>query len=207
MRLLWRRFGRAGAPETVRSVDGCGGDGADAATTAEGLAENGFAPLVLEATGVDVAPLVEAWAEGTGELPLAAQLRAIGITLELEGADDGAPSLGLRLAARPEGLAIATALQDQAGMRAGLSGGDVLVALDGLRVRDEKSLKSIRARIEALFTATREAYEDVFEGSERIDLNDRALAFIVGQLGHCSADHALGVEKCTNGCFLLVCSH
>jgi predicted metalloprotease with PDZ domain len=170
MRLLWRRFGRAGAPGTVRSGDGCGGDGADAATTAEGLAENGFAPLVLEATGVDVAPLVEAWAEGTGELPLAAQLRAIGITLELEGADDGAPSLGLRLAARPEGLAIATALQDQAGMRAGLSGGDVLVALDGLRVRDEKSLKSMLARRRAGDIVKMHAFrrDELFTASVRL---------------------------------------
>jgi predicted metalloprotease with PDZ domain len=126
MRLLWRRHGRQGA--------------------SEGLAEDGFVALVREATGVDVATQVAAWAEGTGELPLAAQLRAIGISLELAGADEGAPSLGLRLAARPEGLTIATALTDQGGMGAGLSGGDVLVALDGLRVRDEKGLKAMLAR-------------------------------------------------------------
>ena len=149
MRLMWRRFGRA-----------AGG----------GLAEDGYAPLVLEATGQDIAPLVEAWAEGTGELPLAAQLRAIGITLELEGADDGAPSLGLRLAARPEGLAIATALQDQAGMRAGLSGGDVLVALDGLRVRDEKSLKSMLARRRAGDIVEMHAFrrDELFTASVRL---------------------------------------
>jgi predicted metalloprotease with PDZ domain len=126
MRLLWRRYGRQGA--------------------SEGLAEDGFVPLVQEATGVDVAPLVAAWAEGTDELPLAAQLRAIGIALVLAGADDDAPGLGVRLAARSGDLAIAAALQGQAAMRAGLSAGDVLVALDGLRVRDEKGLKAMLAR-------------------------------------------------------------
>ena len=34
-------------------------------------------------------------------------------------------------------------------MRAGLSAGDVLVALDGLRVRDDKSLKAMLARRQA----------------------------------------------------------
>ena len=46
------------------------------------------------------------------------------------------------------GVTITTALAGRAAMRAGLSSGDVIVAVDGLRV-DERSLKALLARRKA----------------------------------------------------------
>ena len=51
----------------------------------------------------------------------------------------------MRTAVRGADLAIATAYSGGAAQRAGLSAGDVLVAIDGLRV-DEKSLRALLSR-------------------------------------------------------------
>lgn len=127
LRLMWRRYGR--------QFDQQG----------SGLPEDGFAPLALEATGVAVDDALARWVHGTDELPLADQLRSVGVDLSLKSADDEAPSLGVRLATRQGDLTITTALAGRAAMRAGLSSGDVIVAVDGLRV-DERSLKALLAR-------------------------------------------------------------
>lgn len=47
-------------------------------------------------------------------------------------------------------------------------------------------LKRVRERIETLFDRTKAAFGDVLEKTDRIELTDRALAFIVGQLGRYS---------------------
>lgn len=127
MRLLWRRFGRR------FETDGLG------------LSEDGFAPLVEEATGLDLRAELAQWVEGTDDLPLAALLTQVGAGLSLKTPDEDAPSLGVRLVSRQGDLAIATAYTDGPAMRAGLSAGDVLVALDDLRI-DERSLKALLAR-------------------------------------------------------------
>jgi type I restriction enzyme M protein len=50
-----------------------------------------------------------------------------------------------------------------------------------------KGQRDVAARIRALFeTVKRQAYRDVFDGSERIELNDRALSFVAGELGRYS---------------------
>lgn len=51
----------------------------------------------------------------------------------------------------------------------------------------EEGRKRVAARIRSLFEqAQRKDYKDVFDGSERIDLNDRALTYIAGELGRYS---------------------
>ena len=127
MRLMWRRFGRHFERE------------------GKGLAEDAIGPLVLEATGVQVESQLAQWAHGTAELPLQALLAGVGVSLTLKAPDDEAPALGVRLSTRGGDLTIGTAYIDQPAMRAGLSAGDVLVAVDGLRV-DERSLKALLAR-------------------------------------------------------------
>jgi predicted metalloprotease with PDZ domain len=127
MRLLWRRFGRHF--ELRR----------------EGLAEDGVAPLLREATGLDLTQEVQAWAHGTDELPLAALLQRVGLHLSLKAPEGDAPSLGVKLAQNGAALTITTAYSGQAAMRAGLSAGDQLVAFEGLRM-DEASLKRMLGR-------------------------------------------------------------
>jgi predicted metalloprotease with PDZ domain len=129
MRLMWRDFGRG----SYR-----GGH------LPRGVAEDDMPRLVRQATGLELRERIDAWAYGTADLPLAALLRPFGIDWSAKAADD-APSLGIRVATRGADLAIASAANGGAAHRAGLSAGDVLVAVDGLRV-DEKSLKALLAR-------------------------------------------------------------
>ena len=128
LRLMWRRHGRdALAP---------GG--------APGLPEDGVAELLREATGVALGPSLARWVDGTEPLPLARLLAPFGVSLAWS-APEPSPALGVRLAPRAGELAIGTAYTGGAAQRAGLSSGDVLVAVDGLRV-DEKALKALLAR-------------------------------------------------------------
>jgi predicted metalloprotease with PDZ domain len=133
MRAMWQRYGRdfyapGGGPGPNQS----------------GLPEDGFAPLLEEATGVPLGRQLARWVDGTDELPLARLLAPFGLTLSLSAADP-APSLGIRTAQRGGDFTIATAYTGGAAQRAGLSAGDVLVAADGLRV-DEKALKALLSR-------------------------------------------------------------
>jgi type I restriction enzyme M protein len=51
----------------------------------------------------------------------------------------------------------------------------------------EEGLKRVAKRIKGLFEQVQtDAYRDVFDGSERIELNDRALAYVAGELGRYS---------------------
>lgn len=125
MRLLWRLHGRPGAPQP------------------EGLAEDGFAPLVQQATGLDLGDEIARWAYGTAELPLAELLACFGVVIDAKPAA-AETMLGVRLAARASDTTVATALAGGPAQRAGVSSGDILIALDGLRVDD----RGIRALLE-----------------------------------------------------------
>jgi predicted metalloprotease with PDZ domain len=127
MRLMWQRFG-SGFEQHGRGLD-----------------EDGFAAIVQEATGLDLAREIQAWSESTAELPLARLLSQAGVRMETRGAEPDSGWLGARLQTRGGDLVIATALSDGPAHRGGLSSGDVLVAADGLRVT-EKSLKTLLER-------------------------------------------------------------
>jgi predicted metalloprotease with PDZ domain len=133
MRAMWTRHGR-----DFYAADGGPGPGQS------GLAEDAFPGLLREATGVSLGPQIARWVDGTDELPLARLLARVGVTLTFAAAD-ASPSLGVRTATRGADLAIATAYTGGAAQRAGLSAGDTIVAVDGLRV-DEKSLKALLSR-------------------------------------------------------------
>ncbi|GAB1576505.1 M61 family metallopeptidase [Bordetella petrii] len=116
MRLLWQRYGRdfyRGKPQ--------------------GLPEDALPELVREATGVDVRRFVARHAYGTADVPLAELLAPHGIALQWK-APVNIPSLDVRTRKQGDGLALATVFEGGAAHRGGLSAGDVLVAVDGLRV-------------------------------------------------------------------------
>lgn len=127
MRLLWRRHGRPGAKQP------------------EGLAEDAMPALVEEATGVDLTDEIARWAHGTDELPLAELLERFGVSVEAKAGNAKESMLGVRLATRNGETSIATAYAGGPAQRAGLSAGDALVALDGLRV-NEKGLRALLER-------------------------------------------------------------
>lgn len=115
MRLLWQRYGR----------DFYRGRG-------RGIAEDEVEALFAEATGADLRKLFAQAVHGTRDLPLADLLAPFGVTLQPD-ASGTTPSLGVRL--RGGADSTLTHVHDGgAAQKAGLSAGDVLVALDGVRV-------------------------------------------------------------------------
>lgn len=117
MRALWQRHGQTGV----------------------GVEEEGIFELVAEIAaeagggdGKKLAQWLRRAVEGTDDLPLARWLKAFAVDYRSEAASE-APSLGVKLASGSEAR-LASVFDGGAAQMAGLSAGDVLVAVDGLRV-------------------------------------------------------------------------
>ncbi|HEY0296176.1 MAG TPA: PDZ domain-containing protein [Bordetella sp.] len=131
MRLMWQRYGR----DFYKGPQ-------------HGLDESVFPALVREATGVDVRRFVARHAYGTADLPLAELLATAGVTLQWKPATP-IPSMDVRVRKQGENLALATVLEGGAAHKAGLSAGDVLVAVDGLRVEAPAGLDQLVSQYRA----------------------------------------------------------
>lgn len=116
--------------------------------TGEGLPEDGFEKLCAEVSGLDLEDFFAAAVRGTGELPLEALLKSQGVDYHMRrsagGKDSGGKAqddgklptvwLGANLADR-DGKAVFHAIHNGGpAEQAGISPGDELVALDGLRI-------------------------------------------------------------------------
>ena len=128
MRLLWERYGR----------DFYRGKG-------DGIGETDMPALIREATGFDATAFLARYADGREDVPLADLFASQGIALTWKAANDQ-PSLDARLRSVSGQCSIATVYESGAAHRAGLSAGDLIVAVGGLRVQDEKSLLKLLAR-------------------------------------------------------------
>ncbi len=124
MRLLWRRHGQSGV----------------------GVAEDGIFAAVAEVGGGALGKRLARWlretVEGTDDLPLARLLKGFGVDCRAEAGTT--PSLGIKLAAGNGEARLASVYDGGPAQRAGLSAGDVLVAIDGL--------KASTATLEAMLT-------------------------------------------------------
>ncbi len=130
MRLMWQRYGKRTAA---------------AALVGHGLAEDEFPALLQEATGLDLRRQIARWAYGTAELPLAECLRPFGVAMRQEADSDALSWLGAKAVARQGEVVIQSAHRDGPAAAAGLSAGDKLVAVDGLRC-EEATLKAVLRR-------------------------------------------------------------
>ncbi len=122
MRALWRRYG----------------------LTNVGVPEEGIFELVAEIGGGKIARWLKKAVEGTDDLPLAKWLKPFGVHCRFE-AGSSTPTLGIKLR---EGRAarIATAYDGGPAQQAGLSAGDMLMAVDGLRVDSHNLPKMLERR-------------------------------------------------------------
>jgi predicted metalloprotease with PDZ domain len=156
LRELWRRFGARGI----------------------GVPEDGFEALALELGGTALAAFFERSVRGTEDLPLAELLADFGVVLELRaasGAEDkgGTPraangetlGLGASYRDRDYGLELITVLDGGPAQRAGLIPGDVLVAVDRLKVNE----RNLRRRL-ARFEPDERVTASVFRGDELIEV-------------------------------------
>ena len=130
MRLLWQRYGK-------NFYHG----------EAQGLGEDEFAELVQEATGVDVKKSVAQWAYGVDDLPLDELLKPFGVALEHE-LRAAQPTLGIKSVSDARGVRITHTYEGECAQRSGLAAGDVLIAIDSLRVT-QTNLASVLKRYAA----------------------------------------------------------
>ncbi len=137
MRALWERYGRPGL----------------------GVPERGIESLAAEVTGLDLDGFFARALDSTEDLDLPALLTTVGVAMRLRPArkakdfgnvaDDferlePVSDLGIRLSSGGEAK-IAAVLEDRPAQHAGLAPGDVLVAIDGLRVDGGSAGKRLRA--------------------------------------------------------------
>ena len=126
----------------------------------KGLAEDEWEKLAAEVTGLELQTFFDVALRSSTELPLAALLATQGVDMRWDSADHAADaggigsvddsrkpraSLGVKTVADALGVRLVNVLDDGAAQRAGLAGGDVLIALDGLKVADlDKTLARYR---------------------------------------------------------------
>jgi predicted metalloprotease with PDZ domain len=140
MRALWRRYGRPGV----------------------GVPEDGVERLAEEVTGVRLRPFFDRALRSTADLPLEPMLATVGVEMEVRPAEStsdrgGRPAargtaalaervtLGVRTSAEGGDLRLTHVLDGGPAQAAGLAAGDVVVAIDGLRVAP-KTLDALLAR-------------------------------------------------------------
>ncbi|MFA5663912.1 M61 family metallopeptidase [Castellaniella sp.] len=127
MRLLWKRHGRGFYDHPP-----------------QGVPETAMQGLILEATGVDVSDFIARHVDGREDVPLKDALARTGITLEASPADQR-PDLDVRTHNDAGGVRLATVYEHGPAHLAGLSAGDLLIAIDGLRVTSDTALKQLLA--------------------------------------------------------------
>lgn len=110
MRVLWQDFGKTG----------------------QGLDEGAMTALVKTVTGVDVSSFLKLALHTTRELPLATLLGKFGIEFHTSHDKDRVTDLGVRLSPGSDAR-IATVYSSSAAEQAGLAGGDVIIAVDGIK--------------------------------------------------------------------------
>ncbi len=150
MRALWERYGKTGAGVPEQAVE----------QTAE------------EVTGLSLAPFFEGALRGTEDLPLAELMADVGVGFALRSAESqddkgGKPAqgdpdkpravLGVRSTPEAGGCKLTHVFDDGAAQRSGLAAGDVIVAVNGVRVGAGK-LDSIIARCPVQETVTVHAF-------------------------------------------------
>ncbi len=150
MRTLWQRYGRTGV----------------------GVPERGVEAIAAEVAGVDLEGFFAHALDGTEDLDLTELLAGVGIMLRLrpgtgpkdlggcvEGFDalTPRPDIGVRLAADVSAARLAVVLDDRPAQRAGLSAGDEIVAVDGLRA-NAANLDALIAAVPAEATVSVHAF-------------------------------------------------
>ena len=157
VRELWRRYGARGV----------------------GVPEDGFERLAAEVSGLDLEAFFTSAVRGTDDLPLKESLAEFGVALEMRptaGADDRGGTaaraangelltLGASVRDREHGLELTSVLDGGAAERAGLNPGDVLVAIDRLRVTGRNLARRL-----ARFESGERVTATLFRGDELLEV-------------------------------------
>jgi predicted metalloprotease with PDZ domain len=110
--------------------------------------EDGMQSILEGVAQTPLADLFDAWIRTPGEIDYAATLARVGLSLERTARPEAASaSLGVRLRSDAGRTVVATVMRESSADRAGISAGDELVAIDGVRIDG--------ANIDALLRGTR----------------------------------------------------
>ncbi|MCU6435152.1 PDZ domain-containing protein [Undibacterium sp. Jales W-56] len=123
MRTLWQKFGRDFYEKNLSG-------------TQQGLAENAIEAIIEQATGIQAKRFLDRYVRGNEDLPLAKLYEDFGVVFN-DAARSGKAlkaSLGVRTAKDGNDCKLANVHEGRAAHRAGLSAGDILIAVNGLRV-------------------------------------------------------------------------
>jgi len=129
MRTLWQRFGKPHSGVSSSELEG----------------------VIQEVAGEDISDLLEQALRTTEDLPLNSLLSGIGVDYKLRRACNnsdkgGSPgkentltplALGVRYGTDPQGAKLMSVFDNGAAQQAGLSAGDVVIAVDGLRANSD----------------------------------------------------------------------
>ncbi|MGJ7918195.1 M61 family metallopeptidase [Massilia sp. LXY-6] len=124
MRALWERYGRD-------FYAGASGDG-------RGVTEKDVEALFDEVSGLRLKSLFDRYVRGTEDIPLAKLYAPFGIKL-VDERKNAKPSLNIGVGRDPLGAKLNQVHEGGAAHQAGLSAGDIVIALDGLRVNGAPS--------------------------------------------------------------------
>lgn len=150
MRTLWKRFGQTGT----------------------GVGDDDIRRIADELSGLDLKRFFSEAIHGTRDLPLKKLLEPFGIGLDWECAKNSAktPSLGIKTSAEGNELKLATVYDGSPAQQAGLSAGDTLLAINGLRITPsslDKQLGRLHAGDAVAIHAFRR--DELMEFSVRLD--------------------------------------
>lgn len=101
--------------------------------TGIGVPEDGILQTAEAVSGLKLARFLNEATEGTSDLPLAALLQPLGVRFELETSGSGV-DLGVKTTADGNDCKLTQVLEGSAAQQAGMAAGDILIALDGIRV-------------------------------------------------------------------------
>lgn len=118
MRMLWQRYGRDFYEGKARGA---------------GIGEDEVEQLFEEVTGLKLKRFFDHYVRGTEDLPFDKLFASFGVKMSDER-KDAKPSLGARTAKDGNDSKLANVYEGGPAHKAGLSAGDILVAIDGLRV-------------------------------------------------------------------------
>lgn len=136
MRELWRRHGRTGVGVPERGVEAL-------ASTVSGLDLDGFFAQALDSTeDIDLAALLATVGVGMRLRPSWGP-KDTGGCVERFDPSDPVPTLDVRLRPNGSDAVIQNVISGGAGERAGLAPGDLLIAVDGLRVTADNLERSV----------------------------------------------------------------
>lgn len=120
MRALWQQFGRDFYQKFATGEQ-------------QGLPEDAIESIVLQLTGVNIKRFLDRYVRGTDDVPLAKLFEAFGVAYNPAG-KSARPALGVRVVKDGNDCKLANVYEGRAAHLAGLSAGDVLIAINDLRV-------------------------------------------------------------------------